>query len=157
MEFVWDQLTRSSLLKENYHSISRTKKCLRGLAFNLIDLDYERVFKDKTKLQVIKELRKDTAILKPDKGNGVVVIDTIDYYESLNKLFSNTTKFKRLDGDPTSTRLSTLQSYLSKLYNRNEISEEVYQEIQPKNAKVDRAHGFSRFISRLKKYQVSGQ
>ena len=85
MESVWDQLTRSSLLKENYHSINRTKNCMWGLAFNLIDLDYERVFKDKKKLQIIKELRKDTAILKPDKGNGVVVIDTIDYYESLSK------------------------------------------------------------------------
>ena len=80
------------------------------------------------------------------------MINTIDYYESFNKLFSNTTKFKRLDGDPINTRLSTLQSYLSKLYNRNEISEEVYQETQHKNAKVDRAHGLSRLISRLKEY-----
>ena len=33
-------------------------------------------------------------------------------YESLNKLFSDTAKIKRLDVDPTNTRLSTLQSYL---------------------------------------------
>ena len=30
---------------------------------------------------------------------------------------------------------------ISTLYNRNEISEEVYQEIRPKNAKIARAHG----------------
>ena len=89
----------------------------------------------------MKELRKDTVILKADKGIGVVVIDTTDYYESLKKLFSDTTNFKTLDADPTNTRLSTLHSYLWKLYNRNEISEEVYQEIRPKNAKVARAHG----------------
>ena len=82
---------------------------LRALAFNFIDLDNRKVFKDKKKLQVIKELRKDAVILKPDKGNGVVVIDTTDYYESLNKLFSDTTKFKRLDTDPTNTRLNILQ------------------------------------------------
>ena len=75
-------------------------------------MDNQKVFKDKRKLQVIKELRKDTVILKPDKGNGVVVIDTTDYCEALDKLFSDTTKFKRLDADPTSTSLSTLQSYL---------------------------------------------
>ena len=69
------------------------------------------------------------------------MIDTTDYCEALDKLFSDTTKFKRLDADPTSTSLSTLQSYLWKLYNRNEISEEVYQEIRPKNAKIARAHG----------------
>ena len=50
-------------------------------------------------------------------------------YESLNKLFSDTAKIKRLDVDPTNTKLSTLQSYLRKLYNRNKISKEVYQEI----------------------------
>ena len=108
VESVWDQLTRNSLLKENYHSINGGKNCLRALAFNLINLDNQKVLKDKRKLQVIKKLRKDTVILKPDKVNGVVVIDTTDYYESLNNLFSDTTKFKRLDADPTNTRLSTL-------------------------------------------------
>ena len=101
MESVWDQLTRNNLLKENYYFINRAKNCLRALAFNLIDLDNQIVFKDKRKLQVIKQLRKDTVILKPDKGNGVVVIDTTYYYESLDKLFSDTTKFRRLDADPT--------------------------------------------------------
>ena len=28
MESVWDQFTRNSLLKENYHSINRAKNCL---------------------------------------------------------------------------------------------------------------------------------
>ena len=35
----------------------------------------------------MKELRKDTVILKPDKGNGVVVIDTTDYYNPLTNYF----------------------------------------------------------------------
>ena len=119
-------------------------KTLQTLAFNLIDLYNQEVFKNKRKLQVIKELRKDTVVLKPDKGNGVVVIDLTDYYKSLDKLFSNKTKFKRLDADPTNTRLSILQSYLQKLFNRNEISEEVYQEIRRKNAKIARAHGLTK-------------
>ena len=55
----------------------------------------------------MKELRKDTVILKPDKGNGIVKIGKTDYYESLNKLFSDRAKLKRLDADPTNTRLST--------------------------------------------------
>ena len=133
MESVWDQLTRNNFLKENYHSINRAKICLRALAFNLIHLDNQKVFKDKRKLHTIKELREDTVILKPDKSNGVVVIDTTDYYESLNKLFSDTTKFKRLVADSTNTRLSILQSYLRNSYNRNKISEEVYQEIRLKH------------------------
>ena len=37
--------------------------------------------------------------------------------------------------------MSTLQSYLRKIYIKNEISQEVYQEIRLKNAKIARAHG----------------
>ena len=95
------------MLKDNYHSIIRAKICLRALTFNLIDLDNQKVFKDKWKLQVIKELRKDTVILKPDEGNGIVKTGKTDYYESLDKFFSDTTKFKRLDADSANTRLST--------------------------------------------------
>ena len=82
IESVWDQLTRNSLLKENYHSVNYHSIILRELAFNLIDLDNQKVFKDKKKIQVIKKLRKYTVILKPDKGNGVVVINTTDYYKN---------------------------------------------------------------------------
>ena len=96
------QLTRNNFLKENYHSINRAKNSPRAIAFNLINLDNQKVFKDKRKLQIIKELCKDTVVLKPDKGNGVVAIDMTDYYKSLDKLFSDKTKFKRLDADSTS-------------------------------------------------------
>ena len=47
VESVWDQLTRNSLLKENYHFINGAKNCLRALAFNLINLDNQKVLKDK--------------------------------------------------------------------------------------------------------------
>ena len=138
-ESVWDHLTGNNLLKENYHFINRTKNCLRAIAYNLIDLDNQKVFQDK-KLQIIKDLRKDTVIVKLDKGNGVLAIDTRDYYEYLNRLFSDPTKFKRPYADSTNTKLSILQCYLRKSYNRDEISEEVFEEILPKNGKVVRPH-----------------
>ena len=87
MESVCDQFTRNNLLKEKYHSINRTKNCLRTLAFDLIDLDHQKVFKDKRKLQVIKELRKDTVILKPDKGNGVLVMIRLTTMNPLTNYF----------------------------------------------------------------------
>ena len=45
---------------------------------------------------------------------GVVKIDMTAYYESHNKLLSDTTKFKRPDVDLTNIRLNSLQSYLQK-------------------------------------------
>ena len=62
-------------------------KTLRALAFNLIDLNYQKVFNNKKKLQVIKKLRKDTVNLKPDKRNGVVVIDTLTTMNALIDYF----------------------------------------------------------------------
>ena len=48
--------------------MERAKNSLRALAFNLIDLDNNQIFKDKKKINIIKNLRKDFVLLKPDKG-----------------------------------------------------------------------------------------
>ena len=141
VENVWDQLNRHELLKNDYHSQLRAKNCLRALAYNLLDLENQQIFKDSKKLKIIRKLRETTAILKPDKGNGVVIVDIADYYDSLSPIFSDTKKFKKRNDDPTDTRLNTLQSYLCKLLNRGEITSEVHKEIRPENAKIARAHG----------------
>ena len=86
-------------------------------------------------------MSKTLSILKPDKGNGVVVLKRTDYINSLNSIFNNPSKFIKLDNDPTFTRLTTLQNYLSTLRNRGEISETEYKFLRPKSASFGRAHG----------------
>ena len=83
---IWNLTTRV-LSNEEYqvlcyglNHIERAKNSLRALAFSLIDLDIYQVFKHKKKLEVIKNLCKELVILKPDKGNGIVLIGTNDYY-----------------------------------------------------------------------------
>ena len=41
------------------------------LAFNLINIDDTRIYKDSNKIKIIQELRKHVAILKLDKNNGI--------------------------------------------------------------------------------------
>ena len=82
--------------------------------FSLIDLDNYQVFKDKKKLEVIKNLRKELVILKPDKGNGIVLIGTNDYHTTVENLFSDKSKFKEIHDNPTSARLLSIQRYLKK-------------------------------------------
>ena len=65
------------------------------------------MFKDKKKLEVIKNLRKELVILKLDKGNRIVLIGTNDYYTTVENLFSDKSKFKELHDDPTPARLSS--------------------------------------------------
>ena len=59
------------------------------MAFNLVDLYNNQVFKDEKKKNIIKNLRKDFGLLKADKGNGIVLIKANDYYTSLEKPFSD--------------------------------------------------------------------
>ena len=68
---------------------------------SLIDLDNRQVFQDKKKLEIIRNLPKELVILKPGKGNGVVLIRTNDYYATVKNLLSDKSKFKEIHGDPT--------------------------------------------------------
>ena len=79
-------------------------------------------------------------ILKPDKGQGIVLINKDEYNRSLEKVFNNKKKFKVLQEDPTLRNLSTVQSYLNTLLNRNEISEDIKKKMRPVSAQISRAH-----------------
>ena len=54
-------------------------------------------------------------ILKPDKGNAVVVLDRSVYVEQMRLLISDASKFKKLKSDPTMTRENKTQTMLRKL------------------------------------------
>ena len=88
-ESVWDQISRKNICKESRYCVERANNSLRALAFNLIDVDNNQVYKDKKKLEFIKNLRKELVILKPDKGNGVVLVQSIAYYNAVENLFSD--------------------------------------------------------------------
>ena len=59
----------------------------------------------------------------------------------MTELFSNPTKFKKVNSDTTLTQLVTLQSYLRTIYNRNEITKIDYDNMRPVSTKPARAHG----------------
>ena len=58
-------------------------------------------------------------ILNLDKGNGVVLMNKVDYHDAMNQLFSDKWKFKIIKNDPTLSRLKTVHNYLNNLYKRN--------------------------------------
>ena len=73
-----EQTDKANICNNNFQSKSKIKNALRGLAFNLIDVEDSGIYKDTNQIKVIKQLRKDIAILKPDKGNGVVLLNNKD-------------------------------------------------------------------------------
>ena len=70
-------------------------------------------------------------LIKPDKGNGIVLMKLTDYQTSMTALFSDPKKFSKLHNDPFLTQLSFLQNYLRIIHNRNEIDDETYKNIRP--------------------------
>ena len=95
------------------------------MSFNLLDIDSKQLAKDKSKINILNNLLKDVVLLKPDKGNGIVFVDCLDYENSVKQVFSDRTKFRKINEDLTFRRLSSLQQYLRKLKERKEISERI--------------------------------
>ena len=47
-------------------------------------------------------------IMKPDKGNGVVILDQKTYDNAIQEIISDTSKFEKLNIDPTCKRETSL-------------------------------------------------
>ena len=60
--------------------------------------------------RVLGNLRKnkDIVITKPDKGNGVVILDQKLYNNAIEEIISDTSKFEKLSEDPTLKREALL-------------------------------------------------
>ena len=56
---------------------------------------------DKQQLEILKTLaqRKDVIVLKPDKGNGVVLLNKSDYVKKMNIILSDGAKFETVNED----------------------------------------------------------
>ena len=119
----------------------KIQNSIRAFASNLLDFENKQLKTDAKRIKVLKELRLKHAILKPDKGNGVVLIKTADYILSMNQLFSVKDKFRKTHLDSTLTQLNTLQNYLRTIFNRGEISNSEYNNIRPASTQPARGHG----------------
>jgi hypothetical protein len=49
---------------------------------------------DSTHIKMLKDLRQRFVFLKPEKGNGIVLLKQTDYIDSISAMFADTTKYK---------------------------------------------------------------
>ena len=104
---------------------------------------YRPATADLKKLRVLKEIRKNKniVILKPDKGNCVVVLDQSDYDQGILKIINDTSKFQPIKKDPTLPREGRLQRLLRKLKKDGHLDNVVYENIYPKGFQPARIYG----------------
>ena len=86
--------------------------------------------------RVLRNLRKnkDIVITKPDKGNGVVILDRKLYNNAIEEIISDTSKFEKLNEDPTLKREASLQRVLRKLKQNNFFNQIEYDKLYPGSA-----------------------
>ena len=67
--------------------------------------------------RVLRNLKRNKGIVikKPDKENGVVILDQKLYNNATERIISGTSKFEKLNEDTTLKREASLQRFLRKL------------------------------------------
>ena len=82
--------------------------------------------------------------MKPDKGNGVVILDKDDYNKKIDRILADTSKFQLLNEDPvkvTLQRENQVKSLLKKLKAENASSKKNYNELFPTGYHVGILYG----------------
>jgi len=84
------------------HRASEVGSEIQHLATTYVN-SFKPSLNDSKKLKILKKLRKnkDIIILRPDKGNDVVVLDKVAYNNAISDLLSDDTKFKKIQSELT--------------------------------------------------------
>ena len=95
------------------------------------------------KHNILTRLKKNSqlVILKPDKGNGVVVMNRVDYDTAIYNIINDTSKFKKLSKDVTKLREGQLQRFMRKLKSNSIFNESNYKSIYPSGSNPARIYG----------------
>ena len=142
-EDICEQIDKSNICCNELYSKFKIKNSLRGLAFNMINFEDAYIFKDSKKIRILQQIFQNVAILKPHKGNCVVLFGKQDHNKLLEQLFKDQEK-KILHKDPIITRMTTLVNYLKNLCSKKEFSKAEFNQMRPKNSKPARVHGLTR-------------
>ena len=94
MEDIYDQILQHNILKDDHIFKHSEQTALKAFTYNYLDLDIKGLFNDKKKIKTLQNLREKCMILKPEKGQGTVLINKTGYYSSLERLFCDKTKFQ---------------------------------------------------------------
>jgi len=88
---------------------------------------------NKEEKETLRALSQDTSIVicKPDKRNGVVVLDKKDYIKKMGTILKDKTKFQPRKGNANLENLKKFQRFLSRLKRKGALGESVYNEIRP--------------------------
>ena len=86
---------------------------------------------------------------KPDKGNGVVIMDRVDYINKLYNIVNDPSKFTKLTVDPTEKRESRLQNFLYRLHKKGELDDASYKQLRPTGSCPSKLYGLPKIHKKI--------
>jgi hypothetical protein len=100
----------------------------------------------KGEIKTLDDLKdgESISIVKPDKGNGVVILDKNDYNSKMEDILQDTTKFERSMDDPvklTLQRENRLKRLLTTLKKSESISPASYEQLLPTGSRIGILYG----------------
>ena len=84
---------------------------------------------------------KDIIITKPDKRNGVVILDRKRYDNAIQEIISDKSKFEKLNEDSTTKCEASLQCFLCTLKLKNFFNKNVYDKLYPSGSALACIYG----------------
>ena len=98
---IYDQSVRQDLLKKDNISKHRVQTSLKSFTYSYLDLDFKNFRVNQRPIKVFRSIEERCIVLKSDKGQGIAVVNKKDYYNFLDQLFNDLTKFEILNEYPT--------------------------------------------------------
>ena len=134
----------SHTMKRHLIDTSNTSKIVADLSHlaHCYISSYRPTIADLKKHSILRSLRKnrDIVILKPDKGNGIVILDSTAYDNGLFSIINDSSKFKPISKDPTLTREGSLQRFLRDLNKQGKLENVLYDSIYPNGSQPARIY-----------------
>ena len=92
MEDIYDQFVRQDLLKKDNIWKHCVQTALMSFTYSYLDLDFKNVRVDQRRIEGLRSLKERCMVLKPDKGQEIIVVNKKYYYNSLDQLFNDLKK-----------------------------------------------------------------
>lgn len=101
---------------------------------------------NKEEYLALQNLAKDKSIviMKPDKGNGVVLMDKTEYIEKIDVILSDASKFQKVNKEPFECTVKLedkINRVIRKLGNKGCLTDELMQSLQASGSRPGRLYG----------------
>lgn len=142
-ESLFQQLTVLKPLPEDQHSLLRAELVKVSKTYGNCRIDRSCLLP--CHVDALTKLKKNTDVilLRPDKGSGVIVMDTCDYHRKFEPILNDRSKLKvdEQQEDASVKVAKSVSKLLNDLKTRGVISLDQHRHLQPKGAVPPRLYG----------------